>query len=69
MAPAGGIRAPPGTCSTLLTFLQFVLFHYLIVITNQIKSKVSSFKSNQNIHKKENASYYVVSANKALSVK
>ena len=30
--------------------------------------KMSSFKSNGNIHKKEHGSYYVVSANKALSV-
>ena len=29
---------------------------------------MSSFKSNKNIHKKEDASYYVVSANKAVSV-
>ena len=28
-----------------------------------------SFKSNENIHKKEGGSYYVVSANKASSVK
>ena len=34
----------------------------------QIKSKMSSFKSNENIHKKEDGSYYVVSANKASSV-
>ena len=27
-----------------------------------------SFKSNENIHKKEGGSYYVVSANKASSV-
>ena len=27
-----------------------------------------SFKSNENIHKKEGGSYYVVSTNKALSV-
>ena len=27
-----------------------------------------SFKSNENIHKKESGSYYVVSANKASSV-
>ena len=32
------------------------------------KSKMSSFKSNENIHKKEDGSYYVVSANKASSV-
>ena len=34
---------------------------------NKIK-KMSSFKSNENIHKKEDGSYYVVSANKASSV-
>ena len=36
-------------------------------ITN-IKSEMRSFKSNENIHKKEDGSYYVVSANKASSV-
>ena len=30
--------------------------------------KMRSFKSNENIHKKEGGSYYVVSANKASSV-
>ena len=30
--------------------------------------KMSSFKSNENIHKKGDGSYYVVSANKASSV-
>ena len=35
---------------------------------SQIKSEVRSFKSNENIHKKEGGSYYVVSANKASSV-
>ena len=30
--------------------------------------KMSSFKSNENIHKKEGGSYYVVSANKASSM-
>ena len=34
---------------------------------NKIK-KLSSFKSNENIHKREDGSYYVVSANKASSV-
>ena len=34
----------------------------------QIKSDMRSFKSNENIHKKEGGSYYVVSANKASSV-
>ena len=32
------------------------------------KSEMRSFKSNENIHKKEGGSYYVVSANKASSV-
>ena len=30
--------------------------------------KMSSFKSNENVHKKGDGSYYVVSANKASSV-
>ena len=33
-----------------------------------IKSEMRSFKINENIHKKEGGSYYVVSANKASSV-
>ena len=33
-----------------------------------IKSEMRSFKSNENIHKKGDGSYYVVSANKASSV-
>ena len=33
-----------------------------------IKSEMRSFKSNENIHKKEGGSYYVVSVNKASSV-
>ena len=32
---------------------------------SNIKSEMRSFKSNENIHKKEGGSYYVVSANKA----
>ena len=36
-------------------------------VTN-IKSDMRNFKSNENIHKKEGGSYYVVSANKASSV-
>ena len=35
---------------------------------SNIKSELRSFKSNENIHKKEGGSYYVVSANKASSV-
>ena len=36
--------------------------------TLHIKFKMSSFKSNENIHKKEDGPYYVVSANKASTV-
>ena len=36
-------------------------------IVSNIKSEMRSFKSNENIHKKEGGSYYVVSANKASS--
>ena len=36
-------------------------------VPNKIQ-KLSSFKSNENIHKREDGSYYVVSANKASSV-
>ena len=34
----------------------------------ELKSEMRSFTSNENIHKKEGGSYYVVSANKASSV-
>ena len=37
-------------------------------VKSNIKSEMISFKSNENIHKKEGGSYYVVSAKKALSV-
>ena len=37
------------------------------ILINTIQ-KMSSFKSNENIHKKEDGPYYVVSANKASSV-
>ena len=37
------------------------------LLAPQIKIKKNSFKSNENIHKKEDGSYYVVSANKASS--
>ena len=37
------------------------------VKANKIQT-LSSFKSNENIHKREDLSYYVVSANKASSV-
>ena len=32
-------------------------------VKSNIKSEIRSFKSNENIHKKEGGSYYVVSAN------
>ena len=37
-------------------------------VKSNIKSEMRSFKSNENIHKKEGGSYYAVSANKASSV-
>ena len=37
-------------------------------VDDKSKSEMRSFKSNENIHKKEGGSYYVVSANKASSV-
>ena len=36
-------------------------------VKSNIKSEMRSFKSSENIHKKEGGSYYVVSANKASS--
>ena len=38
-------------------------------VKSNIKSEMRSFKSNENIHKKEGGSYYVVSANKFALVK
>ena len=37
-------------------------------LTSNKIQKLSSFKSNENIHEREDGSYYVVSANKASSV-
>ena len=37
-------------------------------VKSNIKSEMRSVKSNENIHKKEGGSYYVVSVNKASSV-
>ena len=46
----------------------FAGVYYLCVFNwNKIQNS-SSFKSNENIHKREDGSYYVVSANKASSV-
>ena len=42
--------------------------HSAMAVGKKKKSEVRSFKSNENIHKKEDGSYYVVSANKASSV-
>ena len=52
---------------TGLDFLTTVLFKTIRLIRKK-KSEMRSFKSNENIHKKEGGSYYVVSANKASSV-
>ena len=52
-------------CAPLVAGL--FLFCYEKHLMN-IKSEMRSFKSNENIHKKEGGSYYVVSANKASSV-
>ena len=39
-----------------------------VAVKSNKKSEMRSFKSIENIHKKEDGSYYVVSANKASSV-
>ena len=44
------------------------VFYKSVILSKAYKIKMSSFKSNENIHKKENGSYYVVSANKASSM-
>ena len=46
----------------------FIKYAWAVPIKDNIKSEMRSFKSNENIHKKEGGSYYVVSANKASSV-
>ena len=43
-------------------------FRKAFIPLDNIKWEMRSFKSNENIHKKEGGSYYVVSANKASSV-
>ena len=43
-------------------------YRQIVGMSMLIKIKLSSFKSNENIHKKEDGSCYVVSANKASSV-
>ena len=50
--------------------IRALLFVFVFVHGREanIKSEMRSFKSNENIHKKEGGSYYVVSANKASSV-
>ena len=50
-----------------VAIIYFTMFNGMIITIN-IKSEMRSFKSNENIHKKEGGSYYVVSANKASSV-
>ena len=46
----------------------FIDIDKMFLKDGNIKSEMRSFKSNENIHKKEGGSYYVVSANKASSV-
>ena len=53
------------TIATLSFNCVFSALHIEAVVK---KSEMRSFKSNENIHKKEGGSYYVVSANKASSV-
>ena len=53
-------------CYTPNTRLTFKGLNVIAIIKQQ--SEMRSFKSNENIHKKEGGSYYVVSANKASSV-
>ena len=51
-------------------YFAVTIFHGPVILPYilNIKSEMRSFKSNENIHKKEGGSYYVVSANKASSV-
>ena len=66
--PTAGVFYFPGTPSRLILQLLLSLLH-LRHCHLQIKiKKMGSFKSNENIHKKEDGSYYVVSTNKASSV-
>ena len=44
------------------------IFVFFVRYAGKYKLKMSSFKSNENIHKKEGGSHHVVSANKASSV-
>ena len=57
-----------GFTNTIAGALYFVHCHRENTGLTDIKSETRSFKSNENIHKKEGGSYYVVSANKASSV-
>ena len=53
----------------MFVFVQDVLF--LLIYFNPHRSSIklkNEFKSNENIHKKEDGSYYIVSANKVSSV-
>ena len=52
----------------VLPFQTSGTFCKLITVLEYKIQKLSSFKSNENIRKREDGSYYVVSANKASSV-
>ena len=56
------------TVLTQLSEQLFITILSIVINLLNIKSELRSFKSNENIHKKEGGSYYVVSANKASSV-
>ena len=56
-----------GSPNVLLVYVHRVLGNLMNLYVNKNK-KMSFFKSNENIQKKEDGSYYVVVANKASSV-
>ena len=55
------------TCHEITVLVRNIYFDTVLLHKNK-KPEMRSFKSNENIHKKEGGSYYVVSANKASSV-
>ena len=61
-----GLRSFKSSKGTNLFIL--IILAGKIEMNPDIKSEMRSFKSNENIHKKEGGSYYVLSANKASSV-
>ena len=55
-------------CKTLDPIYTGLVTTVQVLYLLELKTEMRSFKSNENIHKKEGGSYYVVSANKASSV-